>query len=380
VSSAKTNPNVNLQALDSLRGLLAVYVVAGHARWLLWAGHSEWSSHQHPGWQNLLAYSSALLRYGHEAVIGFFVLSGFFIHLRAAKGLATQATPTLELSSYTKRRAHRLLPPYALALVVTVLFDGIGGHFWPSLYYAAAGDDLLKSSFSRMGYGTESIAPALMVLPFSLGQHFGTNGPLWSLGYEVVYYALYPLWFALRKRLGFLAYLALPLSLVGGSVFGSGWSGLVISHYAVWLAGAALAEWLTGAKAPKAQLAPVLALMAGIAFGLHHLPAMKGLLPSLILAVVYGAGLVGSLALSLPRFNSLMPIRYLEFFGVRSYTLYIVHFPLLVLLSAWILHDGGNRPMSGWLALGGFGAALGFGCLCFHLCERHFLHERIRIA
>ena len=34
---------------------------------------------------HVLAYSSAVFRYGHEAVMVFFALSGFFIHLRVAK-------------------------------------------------------------------------------------------------------------------------------------------------------------------------------------------------------------------------------------------------------------------------------------------------------
>ena len=161
----------------------------------------------------------------------------------------------------------------------------------------------------------------------------------------------------------------------------SGWPALVAAHYGIWLAGAALAEWLTGPKAPKKTWMPITLLLAAItAFGLHHLPSAKALLPSLSLAVIYGAGLVGGFALLWPSVSQLKPMRVFEFFGVRSYTLYIVHFPLLTLISAWIFHLNGARPFSGWLALSGFGAALALGCFCFHLCERRFLHERIRLS
>ena len=68
-----------------LRGLLAAYVLAGHARWLLWTGQGKWAAKSHSVWQNVLATSSGLPRYGHEAVMVFLVLSGFFIHLRAAQ-------------------------------------------------------------------------------------------------------------------------------------------------------------------------------------------------------------------------------------------------------------------------------------------------------
>jgi hypothetical protein len=39
-----------LRALDMLRGALAVYVLAGHCRWLLWAGHGVWMAAPHSRW------------------------------------------------------------------------------------------------------------------------------------------------------------------------------------------------------------------------------------------------------------------------------------------------------------------------------------------
>jgi peptidoglycan/LPS O-acetylase OafA/YrhL len=73
-----------------------------------------------------------------------------------------------------------------------------------------------------------------------------------------------------------------------------------------------------------------------------------------------------------------MMLNAAEFLGIRSYTIYIVHFPLLALLSAWLIATYGARPVHGWLALGGAVACVAFGCLCFEACERHFLHSRYR--
>jgi len=313
-------PRINLWALDGLRGLLALYVIAGHTRWLLWAGHAEWSSSQHPAWQNVIAQSSAVLRYGHEAVMGFFVLSGFFIHLRIARDLAKGDQASLNLAHYTRRRLHRLVPPYALALLLTLAFDLVGRHTWPALYFAEAGNELLKISFSRMGYSATSVVPALFLLPSSLGYHFGTNGPLWSLGYEVVYYALYPLWLGLRLRIGLFAYLLLPISILAGSTLLTGWPALVLGHYSIWLTGAALAECLTTVRRVNAMVPIAMILAAATAFGLHHLPVSRSLIPSLILAVVYGGGLVGAFALLSETWSSSIPLRALQYFGKRSYT------------------------------------------------------------
>jgi len=38
---------INLRSLDVLRGLVATYVLLGHARWLLWTGHAAWIKLQH---------------------------------------------------------------------------------------------------------------------------------------------------------------------------------------------------------------------------------------------------------------------------------------------------------------------------------------------
>ena len=133
-SGAVKRPLANLRSLNMLRVALAVSVLLGHCRWLLWAGHSHWMG----------------------------------------------------------RRLHRLGAAYAFALLVTIACDLAGRAWFPTLYAAATGDVLLDGVFSRTGYSWASVAPALVILPSSLGFDFGTNGPLWSLAYEVVYYALYP--------------------------------------------------------------------------------------------------------------------------------------------------------------------------------------------
>jgi len=70
----QANKKLNLRSLDALRGFLAIYVVFGHCRWLLWAGNNEWNKIPHNWLANILAITSAIFRYGHEAVMIFFVL------------------------------------------------------------------------------------------------------------------------------------------------------------------------------------------------------------------------------------------------------------------------------------------------------------------
>ena len=367
---------VNLRGLDSLRGLLATYVLLGHARWLLWAGHTEWVKQPHSFWEIGIAYGSALLRFGHEAVLVFFVLSGFFIHFRAANGISEGKALALTAGRFYQRRVHRLLAPYLFALVLTFACDLVGRSWYPGLYAGATGDALLDSNFARNGYGLQSVIPAFFLLPSSLGHGFGSNGPLWSLAYEVVYYALYPAWLALRRKSAARAYCLVPIACVGVGVPHFPFFPIsVATHYPVWLAGALLAECLVAAR-PTGWLVAgsILAFAGGIClYAIAH-----QWIASLVAGMLFGSAIVCAFALLPEGLLRLQLVQVFEFLGIRSYTIYITHFPLLALICALAFEALGSRPLNGWLAVSGGVLALGFCCLCFSICERHFLHPRLR--
>ncbi|HJU44948.1 MAG TPA: acyltransferase [Vicinamibacterales bacterium] len=361
---------INFQNLDALRGLLAVYVAIGHCRWLLWAGHSEWLAAPHQPWEAIPAYASAAFRYGREAVMVFFVLSGFFIHYQAARIDRRPGTAT----AFYRRRWHRLAPPYYVALAVTLILDAIGRTWWPVLYQARTGDALLDETFARGGYTTASVAPAFVLLPSSLGRDFGSNGPLWSLAYEAVYYAAYPLWLRLRQRSALAAFAGVPLLCAAVPLLPlGGFAVSVAFHYPIWLAGALIAE--RSVKTGTSSRQPWIGGLMFVAGTLLHLSAAGRVWPSLVAALLFGCGAV--LLFAAASFPARL-VGAAEYLGLRSYTIYIVHFPVLALASAWVIQSHGGRPLHGWLALAGAVACVAFGCLCFEICERHFLHPRYR--
>jgi peptidoglycan/LPS O-acetylase OafA/YrhL len=360
---------LNLRTLDALRGLLAVYVLAGHCRWLLWCGHAVWMAAPHARWLEPIVYGSASLRYGREAVMVFFVLSGFFIHLRAARPGAIAAEPALD---FYRRRAHRLGAPYYFALLATVALDAVGRALFPTLYLASTGDSLTDGVFRQTGYSLQSVAPAAIVLPSSLGRDFGTNVPLWSLAYEVVYYAIYPVWLAVRRRSAVLAFVVVPLACFALLSMQLTFLGVVMLHYPIWLAGAALAEGLSRGLLSRSHVAAAVVFIAG--FALHSSGTLTWL-PTMP-ALLYGAAAVFAFATMSGDAMKRWPVRLFEYLGVRSYSIYILHFPLVALMSA-ALFEAGGRPMHGWFAIGGAVVAVAFGCAGFAVCERYFVHHRI---
>ncbi|HUQ86224.1 MAG TPA: acyltransferase [Vicinamibacterales bacterium] len=364
---------INFGNLDALRGLLAVYVVLGHCRWLLWAGHAAWIAMPHAAWEVIPAYASALLRYGREAVMVFFVLSGFFIHFRAAE---PDARDRFHAAPFYWRRLHRLAPPYFFALGITVVFDLIGRRWWPVLYEARTGDQVVDTTFAVGGYPFASIVPAMMLLPSSLGHDFGSNGPLWSIAFEAVYYALYPLWLWIRRRSWIVAFLAIPamcIALALGPV--RMFPVAVLVYYPVWLAGALVAERMITVAVPRRAL--MIGATMFIAAAVLYVSSDR-LFLRVMASAVFGAGLVFAFGGAQSRDRVFMPL--FQWLGVRSYTIYIVHFPLLALMSAYVFDKRGGRPLHGWFAAAGAIACVSFGVVCFEWCERHFLHSRFRDA
>jgi len=271
-----------------------------------------------------------------------------------------------------------LIPPYIFALLLTVAADAIGRHFWPMLYDGQTGDALLDGNFVRKGYSISAVIPALFLLPASLSKDFGSNGPLWSLAFETLFYAAYPLWLRLRLSQGIKAFVIVAiLSPLVFQLSGYGYLFVVAGHYCLWIAGAGLAEAVCGMRQSKNLIGLFLVTIIGLlGIGLFARSSMKFLAIYLIL----GVGMVVMFGFIPKRWSNSAIFRVLELLGIRSYTIYICHFPLLTMLSAWMFYRYGSRPVGGWFALLGGVTVLLVTLVCFELCEAYFLHTRLRLA
>lgn len=155
-----------------------------------------------------------LATYGEDAVMVFFVLSGFVI---AYVTHTKEQSPT----TYMVSRLARLYSVAVPALVLTVLFDYIGRSFDPTLY---AG--WYESSYPWIRV-LVSAGFVNQLWSFDI-QYFG-NPPYWSISYEFWYYVLFAILMFARQRawliaawtvfVGPLIVLLLPVWLAGVWVY-----------------------------------------------------------------------------------------------------------------------------------------------------------------
>lgn len=342
-----TSSRHNLAFLDGLRGLAALYVMVGHARWLLWEGYSGFMAQKnnYSILDQAQVYFFSAFRYGHAAVMFFFVLSGFVVHLGYASKLANEgSTATFDWKSYFIRRFRRIYPPLVFALLLTAALDYLGCYVlgWQELYFRKTIYPLINQNVG-INLNPLDFLGNLLLLMDAYFPTFGTNGPLWSLKYEWWFYMVYPaLWYISRYSwkwalfavaiLLLSALLIQPLPILYQQIF---------SMLPSWWMGVFLADVFT--KRIKLSLYWLAGLTAILPIVLIK-PFTNMILTDNLTAL----GFMGVLALLLitnaknywlNRFFS-----NLKWLGTCSYSLYVLHFPILALLSAYLIHRHGILP------------------------------------
>lgn len=385
--------DARLQILDLLRGLAALYVVLHHARWLLTtATTSAFDSAGERGLSMVLVPLVGLFRFGHEAVLLFFVISGFCIHYQQARSLSDRqrtgaSSPAFSVGRFVFKRARRLYPPLIAALVLTALLDTLGAWLNSAYYAGQSGYQPIDYYlFSSSGRDLVTLIGNLAFQDHLLVGHYGTNVALWSLAYEFWYYALYPLLLRITDRRGPYVMLgvAVAVSVLAQVAYLSAVSPVsgalqVLSLWAIWVAGAFLAEAFVGRvhlAVPRWAAALALAVVVGLAANVVRpvvplAPPVADLLWGASFAVLVGRLLAPALGRS-QRLVAFISAR-LTALGDISYSLYVAHMPVLALVSASWLAGRAELPRGVELALVGAGLAVAAGVALWYFVERHFV-------
>jgi peptidoglycan/LPS O-acetylase OafA/YrhL len=181
---------LRLAYLDGIRGLAALYVVLVHC----W--HSELAESLQPAlvWLPITKF----LRYGIFAVVIFIVLSGYCLMLPVVR--SGQGKLSGGLRGFYKRRIRRILPPYYAALLICLIIGGFT--FWVEAVtpwqWNAQGIWDLKELFSPYFFGYQVLAYVLMIQNFDLWG-MPLIGPSWTIAIEWQIYFLFavfllPIW------------------------------------------------------------------------------------------------------------------------------------------------------------------------------------------
>lgn len=343
-------PPQALVVLDWLRVLAAWAVVVWHVRWMLLV---EYRPALSPARALKAFYFVTSL--GHQAVIVFFILSGFFIGWAV---VTASDGGRWSWATYALRRATRLYAVLVPGLVLTLLWDAAGMALCGSTHGIYAGE----MAGRRLGLTEPRVTLSVGHFLGNLGflqdifiAPFGSNDPLWSLSYEGWAYVLLPLlvraacWDATPAKRAGCATLALALLIAGGPS--------LHFYFAIWLCGAGLA---LGWYCRPTRLRHAWPVWAGgivflgvlvIAWELRDEKAYTD--PALGVATALFLWTLLAWAHGNPAGPPRTPT-WVGTVGSRlagfSYTLYVCHYPPLMFLHAAYLNGSRLAPTAGPIA------------------------------
>lgn len=374
-----------LTVVDALRGLAALFVVLHHGFQFLWSGPDLTAALEGGSLPAWVAVALNPLRFGRQAVMLFFILSGFCIHYRQALSLAQAGRgvppPAPSWRTFAFRRLRRLYPTLLFALSLTVVVDSLGATLNPTLYADPhAWPEQIQSGLNIAPI-TAGVVVANLLMQADVWQpHLGSNGPLWSLAYEFWFYVLYPVVYWLSARFGhgrmlrtLIAAAAIGLLLASWSPSPlAWWIGKLAVYWGVWGAGAAIAEAFVRQSRPRllvwAGPVTLLAVLGALFLGqpgdliFHDLVWSTGIALVFAYLMLAAPKSVASGATSVSRF--------VEPLSRVSYSLYATHFPPMILIAAWWLSFHDSLPASPLLAILGVAVSIPVAALSWFLVER----------
>ena len=324
-------PRNRLVALDALRGVAAVIVLVHHISMTSPAVSAAYSSSIDvpifsTGWWATLSPLKIFFA-GPEFVLVFFVLSGFVLVLSPLQ----QSVRGYNWLAYYPRRIVRLAIPVVVSVVLAAMWialvprTGVGGAW------------MAKQGSPDLGFGN-------LLREASIVGYTGrpdVNPPLWSLAWEMWFSLLLPIGviLAVATRRWTLAWAA---ALLVASTVGYLRAVEPLMYLPAFALGALLAANHASLRAISTRLAvrpggvllwTLVAVLGPLLLTAHWLlrPVLTAPWSELTLALrVPGAVLVVATVALWPAAQQLLSGRLLGWLGRISFSLYLVHFPVVV--------------------------------------------------
>ena len=274
---------------------------------------------------------------GHEAVVLFFVLSGYLVGGSVLRALERKQW---DWRDYLLRRFARLWVVLLPTLLLCLFWDHLGiylGHA-PRLYAGLVPNHMVGNISSSLG--SRIFFANAFFLQGILTPMLGTDGALWSLANEFWYYVMFPLGLLAVVRGTPWRLRVLYGVLLGGVAWFVGRG--ILNSFPIWLAGAAL----TRVRPPSlsAVVGSLIRWVSGcVMFASLFVLSRRSIGPGVTgdyvlagLSVVY----LWFLLSDRDRFpKNAIRVRGTRDLARFSYTLYAAHTPLLVLLASFIVGD-----------------------------------------
>lgn len=305
------NVPVKHKALRSIqigRGFAAMLVVLYHINNSIW-GIDKYFSEQF----------SQLFWFGNAGVQFFFVLSGFIIYLVHEKDIGARQ----RVLSFACKRFVRIYPVYWVVLFLVVM----------ALYLAPGLGQPDQRSFWR-------ILTSALLIPHPQPTILNVA---WTLEHEVLFYAVFAL-MIFNAGLGKVAFVSWQIAcllnlFMGLSAFPTGV--LLSANNLLFSFGIAAALAFRRGTCSRPGLVAVAGIAAFFALGLHEVYAAAPLAPG---AYIVGFGASSAAAVFgscvFERDFGLRAPRWLDTIGDASYSIYLVHFPLLSVLAKTLFATG----------------------------------------
>ncbi|MCL4628162.1 acyltransferase [Burkholderia multivorans] len=344
--------------IDAMRGFAALLVAYFHCRQVVWVGmqsfHRAYGHAFDPS--VIVGYLTFPFAWGSAGVPIFFVISGYCIHRNAALKLAADPGYRLDVPNFWARRFARIYPVLLAALLLTLALDAISLQIQPV-------------SHKIRDIGVAAFLVNLFSLQGVAGYTYGSNGALWTLSLEVQFYAIYPLLFAVRRRVGMPAVVAAValVNVVSAWLLERHDLQFFTSYWLSWTIGA----WIADVRAKPARGAAAVpsrgwygaaALLLAAGCGAFHFGQYGAF-------QLWAAGFACFLyrALACPP-RPTLPLRVLGWFGDFSYSLYLIHLPLFVCLGSVLFRS--QLQLSIWPSFGFIAVAIPVAYLFYLLFER----------
>jgi peptidoglycan/LPS O-acetylase OafA/YrhL len=411
VRSDSGSAATHLDFIEGLRAILSLCVVLRHVEGWVWP-LALLGGEEPPTWFRI---ATCWLTDGRWLVTMFIVISGYCLMLPPVKNGGYLKGG---LRQFYSRRAKRILPPYylglafVLLLIATLIGKKTGGIWdycipptragllvhvlliqnWAPLFHPGyAETTVLMSQMATMT--PEAMVKTTEKIMDVMSAQNNMNPPLWTVAAECQIYLCFPLLLWLWRRVGSLATVALSSLSYLYYIKHHTYLDTFVAPHSLWLFALGMlgAQITSGAEArwrrlreSRLWLPATLALVSLIAFLEVASKGFVSWVPWLMDLVVGPACVCFLIVLTKAgrrRGTAFLSSPKLVFLGTMSYSIYMLHVPLLAGVEQYLVPHFENKMLH-FFVLAGPGGALvcAVSYVFYRFCERPFRNAAPRRA